>query len=137
MFKKLKKNVNSVINFRRLTHFWLCLLETQVYIIPRWVCLVVTDPPRGFSTAKVKSMLMQPTTLHWRKLIKVYDWYFSHQDLPSLKYSIYFILHYCNFTTNHVKQPIETTYRFYMAYLRIMYYTYLRITYYTYLRIVL
>ena len=23
-------NVNSVINFRRVTHFWLCLLETQV-----------------------------------------------------------------------------------------------------------
>ena len=28
--RTLKKNVNSVINFRRVTHFWLCLLETQV-----------------------------------------------------------------------------------------------------------
>ena len=37
--KKLSKNLgprseklvfNSVLNFRRVTHFWLCLLETQV-----------------------------------------------------------------------------------------------------------
>ena len=28
--KKKRKNVNSVINFRRVTHFWLCLFETQV-----------------------------------------------------------------------------------------------------------
>ena len=26
-------NVNSVINFRRVTHFWLCLLETQVSLM--------------------------------------------------------------------------------------------------------
>ena len=30
MFKKFKKKVKSVINFRRVTHFRLCLLETQV-----------------------------------------------------------------------------------------------------------
>ena len=41
MFKKLKKNVNSVINFRRVTHFRLCLLETQV--INNTETLVVYD----------------------------------------------------------------------------------------------
>ena len=29
--QEVKKKVNSVINFRRVTHFWLCLLETQVH----------------------------------------------------------------------------------------------------------
>ena len=29
---KEKKIVNSVLNFRRVTHFWLCMLETQVFL---------------------------------------------------------------------------------------------------------
>ena len=29
--EKEEKIVNSVLNFRRGTHFWLCLLETQVF----------------------------------------------------------------------------------------------------------
>ena len=33
VFKKLKRKKNSVINFRRVIHYWLCLLETQVYDI--------------------------------------------------------------------------------------------------------
>ena len=28
--RKRRKNVNIVINFRRVTHIWLCLLETQL-----------------------------------------------------------------------------------------------------------
>ena len=28
--RSFSKSFNSVINFRRVTHFWLCLLETQV-----------------------------------------------------------------------------------------------------------
>ena len=28
--RRKKLSVNSVLNFRRVTHFWLCLLETQV-----------------------------------------------------------------------------------------------------------
>ena len=28
--RSLKKNLHSVFNFRRVTHYWLCLLETQV-----------------------------------------------------------------------------------------------------------
>ena len=28
----VQKNVNFVVNFRRVTHFWLCLLETQVFV---------------------------------------------------------------------------------------------------------
>ena len=41
--RKFEKNINSVINFRRVTHFRLCLLETQVTqvdIKPGSICQV-------------------------------------------------------------------------------------------------
>ena len=45
--QEVKKNFNSVINFRRVTHFWLCLLETQVvdYDLNLWgpVCMYIED----------------------------------------------------------------------------------------------
>ena len=31
----LQKNINFVINFRRVKHFWLCLLETQVSFLTK------------------------------------------------------------------------------------------------------
>ena len=37
----MKKYINSVINFRRVTHFRLCLLETQVSDI-MWITLTDT-----------------------------------------------------------------------------------------------
>ena len=36
-----EKNVNSALNFRRVTHFWLCLLETQVRL--NRLCDVIKD----------------------------------------------------------------------------------------------
>ena len=36
-----KQNFNSALNFRRVTHFWLCLLETQVRL--NRLCDVIKD----------------------------------------------------------------------------------------------
>ena len=42
--RKFEKNINSVINFRRVTHFRLCLLETQVWY-STCVCSTVVQHP--------------------------------------------------------------------------------------------
>ena len=90
MFKKFKDKFNSVINSRRVTHFRLCLLETQLtYMVHTLHCcnFLALEKYNLSKLCSLKSVKEWATSLSCTAPIKTVDYIITETTIKITAYS--------------------------------------------------